>query len=203
MDRLTANQKTVTLLHVDVEDQVVPRLARDFAYQEVRPLARRRDREPDPVKAFAPELVRRASELGLRTLKIPVEDGGLGADCLTEVIVLEELSVGDVGFGMTLAHAWREGYVLARFTTEEQRRRFLPEFMADDTYLTCFAITEEHAGSDHGLPYDGDLEAGVFRWRLPVLGKVDDPAGALQKAREDVLALQAVLGLRQVPARRR
>jgi alkylation response protein AidB-like acyl-CoA dehydrogenase len=136
-------------------------IARDFAYQEVRPLARQRDRETDPIRAFAPELVRRASELGLRTLKIPVEHGGLGADCLTEVIVLEELSVGDVGFGMTLAHAWREGYILARFTTDEQRRRFLPEFMADDTYLTCFAITEEHAGSDHGLPYDGDLEAGV------------------------------------------
>src|SRR5205823_1692944 len=108
------------------------RVARDFAYQEVRPLARQRDKEVDPVRAFAPELVRRASELGLRTLKIPVEDGGLGADCLTEVIVLEKLSVGDVGFGMTLAHAWREGYILARFTTEEQRRRFLPEFMADD-----------------------------------------------------------------------
>ena len=51
--------------------------------------------------------------------------------------------------------------MLATFTTPEQRDRFLPEFMADDTYLTSFAITEDHAGSDHGLPYADDLEAGV------------------------------------------
>lgn len=135
-------------------------LARKFAADEIRPLARERDRETDPTKTFMPEIVRRASELGLRTLKIPVEYGGLGADSLTEVIVLEELAVGDVGFGMTIAHAWREGYMVAALGTPEQRERFLPEFMADPLYLTSTAVTEEHSGSDNSLPYDGSLDAG-------------------------------------------
>jgi acyl-CoA dehydrogenase len=109
---------------------------------------------------FPRELIARASELGLRTLKVPVEYGGLGAGCLTEVLVLEELCVGDVGFGMTLQHAWREGYMLAAATTPSQRERFLPDFLADDTYVLSFAITESHSGSDVALPYAGDIAAG-------------------------------------------
>jgi len=136
-------------------------VARRFAYDELQPQARELDRSTDVREAFPRDLLRRASELGLRTLKVPTEHGGLGAEILTEVIVHEEIAVGDTGFAMTLGHCWREGWMLATFTTPEQRDRFLPEFMSDDTYLTSFAITEEHAGSDHGLPYADDLEAGV------------------------------------------
>jgi alkylation response protein AidB-like acyl-CoA dehydrogenase len=136
------------------------RIARDFANHDIRPLARRLDRVADPVAAYPVELVRKSSELGLRTLKIPVEYGGLGADCLTEVVVLEELCAGDIGFGMTLQHDWREGEILARYTTGEQRARFLPEFLADPTYVTSYAITEPDSGSDNSLPYEATLAAG-------------------------------------------
>ena len=136
-------------------------IARRFAYDEVRPVAKRLDREADVRSAYPVDLVRRASELGFRTFKVPKEYGGMGADVLTEVIVHEEIAVGDVGLAMTLGHAWREGWMLATFTRPEQRERFLPEFMADPTYVTAFCMTEEHAGSDHGLPYDADIEAGV------------------------------------------
>lgn len=135
-------------------------IARRFAYEEIQPRARELDRAVDPRDAYPRDLVRRSSELGLRTMKIPVELGGLGVDMLTEVIVLEELSVGDVGFGMTIAHCWREGYFMAVATTPEQRDRFLPEFMADPEYVTSFGQTEEHSGSDNGLPYTADLSAG-------------------------------------------
>jgi alkylation response protein AidB-like acyl-CoA dehydrogenase len=93
-------------------------------------------------------------------LKIPVEYGGLGADCLTEVIVLEEICAGDVGFGMTLQHDWREGEILARYTTDEQRQRFLPDFLSDPTYVTSYAITEPDSGSDNSLPYEATPAAG-------------------------------------------
>jgi alkylation response protein AidB-like acyl-CoA dehydrogenase len=134
--------------------------ARRFAYEEIQPRARELDRAADPRDAYPRDLVRRASELGLRTMKIPVELGGLGADILTEIIVLEEISVGDVGFAMTLAHCWREGYFMATCTTPEQRARFLPDFMADPEYVTSFGQTEDHAGSDNGLPFTADVEAG-------------------------------------------
>ena len=122
--------------------------ARTFAYDELRPAALEADLRPDPSDCFMPEMVERSSQLGLRTLAIPPEDGGGGADILTQVIVLEELCVGDVGFGMTIQHAWREGGWLARSVPEELRERLLPEFMQDPRFLTSLAMTEEHFGSD-------------------------------------------------------
>lgn len=142
------------------EQQWLRRIARDFAYTELWPAAQRLDKAPAARDAYPAALVRRASELGLRTLKIPREHGGQGASLLTEVIVLEEIATGDCGFAMTLAHAWREGNLLARWGTPEQIARFLPEFLADPGYLTALANTESHAGSDNGLPYAGDLRAG-------------------------------------------
>jgi alkylation response protein AidB-like acyl-CoA dehydrogenase len=135
-------------------------IARRFAYEEVRPQSLELDRIADPNKLYPLQLIKRASALGLRTLKIPVEYGGRGVDVLTECIVLEELAAGDGGFAMLMQHPWREGSFLAGATTPRQRERFLPEFMADDTYMTSYAITEAHSGSDHTVPYTGELSAG-------------------------------------------
>lgn len=143
------------------EQRELQKLARRFAYEEVRPVARRLDRKGDPGDAYPRGLVRRASELGLRTLTLPCACGGRGADTVTQAAVLEEICVGDAGFGMILLHPWREGLALARLTTNEQRERFLPAFIAEDEYVTSFAMSEPHAGSDHITPYDADLEAGV------------------------------------------
>jgi alkylation response protein AidB-like acyl-CoA dehydrogenase len=142
------------------EQRELQAVARGFAYTQLWPAAQRLDKAASPRDAFPADLVARASELGLRTLKLPAEYGGMGIDAVTEVVVLEEIAVGDCGFAMTLAHAWREGNLLARWGTPSQRDRFMPDFVADPAYLTCLASTESHAGSDNSLPYDEDLRAG-------------------------------------------
>jgi alkylation response protein AidB-like acyl-CoA dehydrogenase len=134
-------------------------VARKFAYEKIRPRARDLDRETDPAKTFPADLVREASRLGLRTLKIPKKYGGAEVDVLTEVLVQEELCAGDIGFGMTLQHAWREGNILAH-ASENVRKHLLQAFLDDDTALPAFAVTEEHAGSDHKSPYFETLDAG-------------------------------------------
>lgn len=134
-------------------------VARKFAYEKIRPRARELDRETNPAKTFPLDLVREASRLGLRTLKVPRKDGGAEVDVLTEVLVQEELCAGDIGFGMTLQHAWREGNIIAH-ASEAVRERVLKPFLADDTALPAFAVTEEHAGSDHKTPYFETLDAG-------------------------------------------
>lgn len=125
-------------------------ISRKFAYEEILPISLEADAYTAPEDCYQPELMVRASELGLRTMKIPVEFGGLGVDTVTEVIVLEEICSADVGFGMCIQHAWREGYALATMATREQRDLYLPDFMDDPTYVTSNAITEEHFGSDAG-----------------------------------------------------
>ena len=142
------------------EQHELQSIARRFALDEVRPIARRLDREQDPAATYPRSLVRRASELGLRTLSLPRELGGRAADTLTQVIVLEELSVGDAGFAMGLIHAWREGLALYELTTDEQRERFLPAFLEDPEYVLSLALTEPHSGSDNVTRYDAELGAG-------------------------------------------
>ena len=142
------------------EQQRLRDLARAFAYDEVRPRARELERLDDPAACYPRDLIARADELGLRTLKIPRRFGGLEADCLTQTIVLEELCTGDCGFGMTLQHAWREGYAIAALVSESQRQRYLDDFLSDPTYMTSLAMSEPEVGSDVGAGYTGDLAAG-------------------------------------------
>ena len=136
-------------------------LARKFANEELRPQSRELDKIVDPEKLYPLDLIRKASKVGLRTLKLPVEAGGFGADILTECLVLEELAWADGGFAMLIQHPWREGSILEGATTPDQRKRFFEPFMADDAYMTSYAITEPHSGSDHTLPYTEELNAGV------------------------------------------
>jgi alkylation response protein AidB-like acyl-CoA dehydrogenase len=135
-------------------------IARKFATERIRPRARELDRVSDPAKAWPADLFREASRLGLRTFKLPREFGGCGADTLTELIVLEELCVGDVAFGSSLAHPWREGRMLAEASTPEARERLLKPFLDDDDGMTALGITEPHAGSDNSSGYDAELGAG-------------------------------------------
>jgi acyl-CoA dehydrogenase len=128
---------------------------RDFVDEYVRPISQRVEREPDPVARFPWELIERASsQLGLRTLALDDALGGGGADSLAQAIAIEELSAGDMG----IAQIFRGQYHYSEFfnvvADEEQRARFLPEFVENHRCLLAGAMTEPATGSDHSLPYD-------------------------------------------------
>jgi alkylation response protein AidB-like acyl-CoA dehydrogenase len=142
------------------EQQHLREVARNFALTEVRPAARAMEREQDPSRWCPAELVKRASQLGLRLLSLPKEYGGRDAGCLTQVVVLEQLCFGDVGFGLALMHCWREGRVLADIGTDYQKDHFLAELVADDSFLPGWCITEPDFGSDNDLGYAGSLADG-------------------------------------------
>ncbi len=142
------------------EQKELQAIARKFATERIRPRTRELDRVADPAQAWPADLLREASALGLRNLKLPRELGGREADTLTELIVLEELCVGDVAFGSSLAHPWREGRMLAEAATPEARERLFKPFLDDDDGMTALGITEPHAGSDNSSGYDAELGAG-------------------------------------------
>lgn len=134
--------------------------ARSFARDHIRKRATELDKEQDPSLAWPSDLFLMASKLGLRTLKIPKKYGGFGVDTLTELIVLEELCVGDISFGSSLAHPWREGNILANATNDDQKKLFLQPFLEDESAMTAFGITEEHSGSDNATGFDEELSSG-------------------------------------------
>ncbi len=128
------------------EQKEIQALTRDFVRAEVEPHAAQWDREHH----FPRELFARLAELGLMGVCVPEEYGGAGADFLSYVVVLEELSRGDAGVGVTVAvHTSAVTLPLLRFGTEEQCMRFVPP-LARGEQLGAFALTEAEAGSDAG-----------------------------------------------------
>jgi alkylation response protein AidB-like acyl-CoA dehydrogenase len=81
---------------------------------------------------------------------IPDEYGGAGADFLSYILVLEELSRADAGVGVTVAvHTSAVTLPILGFGTDEQRSRFVPP-LARGEAIGAFALTEPEAGSDAG-----------------------------------------------------
>ncbi len=128
------------------EQREIQGLARDFARQEIEPHASAWDREHHfPRNVFA-----KLAELGLMGVCVPAEYGGAGADFLSYILVLEELSRADAGVGVTVAvHTSAVTMPLVAFGTDEQRQRFVPP-LASGEELGAFALTEPGAGSDAG-----------------------------------------------------
>ena len=81
---------------------------------------------------------------------VPEEYGGAGADFLSYVLVLEELSRADAGVGVTVAvHTSACTLPILAFGTDEQKERFVPPLARGET-LGAFALTEPDSGSDAG-----------------------------------------------------
>ncbi|MBA2359966.1 MAG: acyl-CoA dehydrogenase family protein, partial [Actinobacteria bacterium] len=121
-------------------------LTREFADAEVAPNASQWDRDHH----FPRELFGKLAELGLMGVCVPEEYGGAGADFLSYILVLEELSRADAGVGVTVAvHTSACTLPILAFGTDEQRARFVPP-LARGEGLGAFALTEAEAGSDAG-----------------------------------------------------
>jgi alkylation response protein AidB-like acyl-CoA dehydrogenase len=128
------------------DQRAIQALAHDFAAAEIVPNASAWDRE----HRFPDELLPNLAELGLMGVCVPEEYGGAGADFLSYVLVLEELSRADAGVGVTVAvHTSATTLPILTFGTDEQRARFVPP-LARGEHLGAFALTEPGSGSDAG-----------------------------------------------------
>jgi alkylation response protein AidB-like acyl-CoA dehydrogenase len=128
------------------EQREIQELARDFAQAEIEPNATEWDRQ----HGFPRELLAKLGELGLLGVCVPEEYGGAGADFLSYILVLEELSRGDAGVGVTVAvHTSAATLPILTFGTDEQRSRFVPP-LARGEAIGAFALTESGSGSDAG-----------------------------------------------------
>ena len=128
------------------DQREIQALARDVAHTEIEPHAADWDRD----HRFPRELYPKLAELGLMGVCIPEEYGGSGADFLSYILVLEELSRADAGVGVTVAvHTSAVTLPILTFGTDEQRSRFVPP-LARGELIGAFALTEAESGSDAG-----------------------------------------------------
>jgi alkylation response protein AidB-like acyl-CoA dehydrogenase len=128
------------------EQRNIRELVRDFAQNEVRPVAEELDRE----KRFPYEIVAKLGELGLMGMPFPQEYGGGGTDNLSYAIAVEELTRVDSSVAITMAaHTSLGTWPVYAFGSEEQKRDLLPDLCAGRK-LGAFGLTEPEAGSDAG-----------------------------------------------------
>jgi alkylation response protein AidB-like acyl-CoA dehydrogenase len=128
------------------DQKEIQALTREFASAEIEPYAAEWDREHH----FPKELFGKLAELGLMGACIPEEYGGAGADFLSYILMLEEISRADAGVGVTVAvHTSAVTLPILMFGTDEQRARFVPP-LARGELIGAFALTETEAGSDAG-----------------------------------------------------
>jgi alkylation response protein AidB-like acyl-CoA dehydrogenase len=152
---------------LSADQRGIQALARELADAEIAPRASEWDRE----HRFPDDLFPKLAELGLMGVCVPAEYGGAGADFLSYVLVLEELSRADAGVGVTVAvHTSATTLPILSFGTEEQRARFVPP-LARGEQLGAFALTEPGSGSDAGslrttaLPDGGEwVISGSKQW---------------------------------------
>jgi short-chain 2-methylacyl-CoA dehydrogenase len=128
------------------EQRLLRDTVRDFARQEVAPVAAELDRE----KRFPYELVAKLGELGWMGIPLPQEYGGGGADTLSYAMAIEELGRVDSSIAITVAaHTSLGTSPIHRWGTDEQKSQWLPE-LCSGRKLAAFGLTEPEAGSDAG-----------------------------------------------------
>jgi alkylation response protein AidB-like acyl-CoA dehydrogenase len=143
------------------EQREIRALARDFAEAEIEPHAAGWDR----AHRFPRELLGKLAELGLMGVCVPEDLGGAGADFLSYVLVLEELSRADAGIGVTVAvHTSAATLPILNWGTEEQQAELVPP-LARGERLGAFALTEPEAGSD-AASLRTRAETAEGGWRL-------------------------------------
>ena len=127
--------------HVMLQDMV-----RDFAKNEVEPLAR----EMDATGEFPHDLVRQMGDLGLMGIPVSEKYGGAGMDTVAYVSAVMELAKVDASLAITMAAHTSLGTVPIVLTgTEEQKQKWVP-LLASGKTLGAFGLTEPEAGSDAG-----------------------------------------------------
>ena len=71
--------------------------ARKFAEEEVRPISLERDAIPTAAETWDWDIIKKGSKLGFRTLAVPKEWGGHGADFVSQALVMAEIAKADSG----------------------------------------------------------------------------------------------------------
>ncbi|MBR1628674.1 MAG: acyl-CoA dehydrogenase [Lachnospiraceae bacterium] len=129
---------------LDKKHEMARALFADFAEKEVKPLAQ----EVDETEIFPRETVTKMQKAGFLGIPIPREYGGQGADPLTYVMCVEELSkvCGTTGV-IVSAHTSLCCDPILTYGTEEQKQKYLVP-LASGEKLGAFALTEPGAGTD-------------------------------------------------------
>lgn len=126
------------------EQEFVRKMVREFATEEVEPIAADIDQE----HRFPEETVEKMAKYGLLGIPFPTKYGGAGGDAVSYAITVEELSKKCASTGVICsAHTSLCCWPIFKWGTEDQKMKYLPDLLSGKT-LGAFGLTEPNAGTD-------------------------------------------------------
>ena len=130
--------------HLTNEQQMLRKMYREFAENEVKPLAEEIDEE----ERFPMETVEKMAKLGMMGIYFPKEYGGAGGDVLSYAMCVEELAkVCGTTAVVVSAHTSLCCAPIFEHGTEEQKMKYLPDLLSGKK-IGAFGLTEPNAGTD-------------------------------------------------------
>ena len=126
------------------EHELLRKMYREFAQNEVKPLAAELDEE----ERFPKETIPKLAKLGMLGIPFPKKYGGVGGDNLAYAICVEEIAktCGTTSV-IICAHTSLCSYPIYAYGTEEQKMKYLPDLLSGRK-LGAFGLTEPGAGTD-------------------------------------------------------
>lgn len=131
-------------LEMTEEHEMLLQTVRDFARNEIAPIAEEHDRSGE----FPLDTVRKMGQMGLMGIEVPEEYGGAGMDSLAYVLTMVEIAKADASHSTILSvNNSLYNYGLLKFGTEEQKQKFLVP-VASGQKIGAYSLTEPMSGSD-------------------------------------------------------
>jgi alkylation response protein AidB-like acyl-CoA dehydrogenase len=133
-------------LELNETQQMIQRSARDFARRVLLPQAADVDRH----ERFPREGLKGLAALGLMAVNVPEELGGAAAGAVAYALAMQEVAYACASTAVTMAVTNMVGEVIARFGTDEQKKKYNPKLASGEYVAGAFALSEPEAGSDPG-----------------------------------------------------
>jgi alkylation response protein AidB-like acyl-CoA dehydrogenase len=128
------------------EHEMIRQAARDFAQNEIAPIAA----EFDESGEFPRQTIKKMGEMGFMGIEVPEKYGGAGMDTLAYVLALEEICKADAAHGTIMSvNNSLFCYGILKFGTEEQKEKYLRP-VASGEAVGAYSLTEPMSGSDAG-----------------------------------------------------
>jgi alkylation response protein AidB-like acyl-CoA dehydrogenase len=143
------------------EQRLMRQSCRDFVDEVVTPFIRsnwQREWDMNPDARLPPKILEGADRIGIRTLGVPEEFGGIELDAQSEVrvfaLISEEIARGDSGLADKLVQNWKVSVLLRHLAPRHLQERWFDRLVAEPQFLLAHCLTEPRGASDRWLPYN-------------------------------------------------
>jgi alkylation response protein AidB-like acyl-CoA dehydrogenase len=140
--RLKTSGKDYYDLTPDDDQKLIVETVEEFAEEVLRPAAH----DADEATTYPPDLVAKATELGITAINIPEDFDGIAAErsSVTNVLVAEALAYGDMGLALPILAPAGVAAALTHWGSANQQGTYLKEFAGENVPQACVAIAEPH-----------------------------------------------------------